>query len=309
MNQVLLSVNKVSNYAAPGFSELAGKFVRSLDLKERSKETYQKGLTAFLQFLRTRGVLTPSREDVLAFKDDLKARGLSPYSVSTYLTAVKRFFSWLESEKIYPNIARDIRGAKKAQGHAKDILTVGQIRRLLDSIDRSDVAGLRDYTLINLLLRTGLRTIEIHRANIGDIGTEGTEIVLRIQGKGRDSKDAFVVLTDGAYSPLADYLGVRGAERGDSPLFLSHSDRSHGKRLSLRGIRSIIEARLRGAGLKTERISAHSFRHSTATLALSNGADVVSVRDMLRHANINTTMIYVRNLKRLINAAEKFVDF
>src|SRR3990172_3595733 len=137
MNRVLSRVDRVLDYAAPGFSELAGRFIRSLDLKERSKETYQKGLTAFLQFLGIRGILTPSREDVLAFKNDLKARGLSPYSVSTYLTAVKRFFSWLESEKIYPNIARDIRGAKKAQGHAKDILTVGQIRRLLDSIDRS----------------------------------------------------------------------------------------------------------------------------------------------------------------------------
>lgn len=290
-------------------SDLIAAFIQSLDLKERSRETYRKALRSFADFLERNAFGAPAREHVLAYRADLLARGLSALSVSTYLTAVRRFFAYLEAEKLYPNIAAGIKGMKKARRFAKETLTAAQVRRLVDAIPRNDLVGLRDFALVNLMLRTGLRTVEVARADLGDIGTEGGALVLRVWGKGRDAKDAFVLLTDDAYNPLLDYTQARGAARPTDPLFVSHSDRSAGQRLALRSIRRIIQGRLQAAGLKTERVTAHSLRHTTATLALLGGADLVAVKDMLRHTDLNTTLVYVHTLNRVEKGAEKHVKF
>jgi len=111
--------------------------------------------------------------------------------------------------RLYPNIARGIKGAKKTRGFKKDPLTVAQVKELLRGIDRSTPQGKRDYALLNLFIRTGLRTIEAVRAEVGDIRQEGGEAVLWIQGKGRDTKDEFVLLTPETLRPINEYLQTR----------------------------------------------------------------------------------------------------
>lgn len=159
------------------------------------------------------------------------------------------------------------------------------------------------------MLRTGLREVEVARCDVGDIGKEAGELVLRVHGKGRDSKDNFVLITSNAYSPVADYLAERGKVANDQPLFACHSNRNRDGRLTTRAIRGMVEDRLVRAGLKSDKVSAHSLRHSTATLAILGGADVIQVKEMLRHSSINSTMIYVHNLNRVADGAEKYVDF
>jgi len=88
-----------------------------------------------------------------------------------------------KGEKIYPNIARGVRGTRKAKGFRKDCLTQGQIREALASIDGGSLKGLRDYALFNLLVRTGIRTIEVVRAQVGDLRQQGGEAVLWVQGR------------------------------------------------------------------------------------------------------------------------------
>lgn len=80
---------------------------------------------------------------------------------------------------------------------------------MLASIDRSTEKGMCDFAILNLMLRTGLRGIEIVRANCRDIQTKAGVDVLYVQGKGRASKDNFVVLTPKALSPIAAYLEKR----------------------------------------------------------------------------------------------------
>ena len=106
-----------------------------------------------------------------------------------------------------------------------------------------------------------------------------------------------------------DYLKDRKHPKADQPLFVSHSNRAKEKRLTTRSIRRLVKNQLRKAGLVSEKLSAHSLRHTCATIALGNGADVVSVKDMLRHTNINTTMIYIHSLDRIKKGAERFVSF
>jgi integrase/recombinase XerC/integrase/recombinase XerD len=295
------------------------KFLACLDAKDRTKEAYRKSLRVFEIWIADKGIKNPQREHILEYKDYLQSKtiadthgnikSLSSLTVSAYLTALRRFFAYLEGEKIYPNIAKDIKGLKRPKGFLKETLTRDEAKRLLEGIKADGLNSFRDFALINLMLRTGLRTIEIVRATIGDIGREGGETVLRVWGKGRDTKDEFVILTEASYKPILDYLQERHTSNTTEPLFASHSNRNKAEALTTRSIRRIIEARLKAVGLKTSKVTAHSLRHTSATLALANGADLLAVKEMLRHSNINTTMTYAHNLNRLAKGAEKFVEF
>jgi len=294
-------------------------FLSSLDVKERTRDSYRKSLKVFQLWIEENKITQLERKDILAYKEYLQEKTFVDHSgeiknhsaltVSAYLTALRRFFAYLEAEKIYPNVSRDIKGLKRPKGFLKDTLTKEEARRLIDGIKTESLNALRDLALINLMIRTGLRTIEVAMALIGDIGRESGEVVLRIQGKGRDSKDDFVLLTDQTYRPILDYLQARDAMGLQEPLFASHSNRNKTATLTTRSIRRIIESRLKAVGLKTAKITAHSLRHTSATIALMNGADLLSVKEMLRHANINTTLIYSHNLNRVNNGAEKAIDF
>lgn len=278
--------------------------IASLDVMPKSKETYEKALRQFMQYIEGKGISQPTRIDILEYKAYL-LENYKAGTVSSYMTAVKKLFTYLEAEKIYPNVANGIKGAKSQTGFRKDALTVVQARRLLGGIDTMTIEGKRNYALINLLLNTGMRTIEAHRANIGDIRQEGGEALLYIQGKGKDSKDAFVLLTDTTLYAIQHYLKARSIIDPNAPLFASHSNRSDGQRLATRSISWIVKEALRAIGIDSDRITAHSLRHTAVTLSLIAGATIQEAQAMARHVNINTTLIYAHNLDRIAKAPER----
>lgn len=167
---------------------------------------------------------------------------------------------------------------------------------------------MRDFAIVNLLIRTGLRTVELARADVGDIRTKGTQSVLYVQGKGRQDKDEFVVLTPAAIRPIYTYLALRESRGKDEPLFTSLSNKSYGKRLTTRSLRRIAKDALRKAGFDDPRLTAHSMRHSAITLALLGGASLQQAQALARHSNINTTLIYSHNIDRVNNAPEFAIE-
>lgn len=320
MDNAIIKTDNIKSVAVADLLERAvEKFLATLDTKQITKETYRRALRVFEIWIKDKGYIRPQREHILEYKDYLKDKSivdaggevktLSPLTVTAYLTAVRRFFAFLEAEKLYPNIARDIKGLKRPKGFLKDTLTKDEVIRLLKGIKKDCLNALRDYAMINLMIRTGLRTIEVSRALIGDIGRDGGETTLKVWGKGRDTKDDFVILTEQAYKPILDYIQARGETKLSEPLFISHSNRNQAEALTTRSVRRIIEDRLTNVGLKTSKITAHSLRHTAGTMALLNGADILSVKEMLRHSNINTTLIYTHNINRLSKGAEKFIEF
>lgn len=136
------------------------------------------------------------------------------------------------------------------------------------------IEQLRDYALINLLLRTGLRSIEAERSNIEDIRQEVGQALLYIQGKDRDEKDAFVILTAATLEPLQAYLKARGEKNGAAPLFCSFSNRAKGERLTTRSIRRIIKEAMRASGIDSKRLTAYSLRHTAITFSLLGVATI-----------------------------------
>ena len=191
----------------------------SLDLSSSTKNTYKRAFKSFCAFVKDTSLDfdTLTKRDIISFREYLSVdKRLKPTTVSNYLGAVRSFFSYAEENGI-PNIARGVRGERASRDFKKASLSVSQARRLLSSIDRETEAGMRDFALLNLMLRTGLRDIEVVRADCGDIRTVSGVDVLYIQGKGRPGKDNYVVLTESALAPIRDYLGMRDDSRGSSP--------------------------------------------------------------------------------------------
>jgi len=289
-------------------SGLTSSFLMAIDVAGATKRTYERSLRQFTRWMTGTGkdLVSLRRGDILDYKRSLSER--SPYTVSTYLTAVRRFFEWLEAERLYPNVARGVRGGKKTRGYRKDCLTVAQIREALGSFDRSTMEGLRDFALFNLLVRTGLRTVELARALVGDLRQESGEAVLWIQGKGRDEKDDFVLLTEEALRPVREWLSARGKTEDEAPLFCSLSFRNHGGGLTTRSISRIVKDAFRKIDLDSSRLTAHSLRHTAVTLAVAGGASLQQAQAMARHSDPRTTLVYFHNLDRVRDGAEKYVQ-
>ena len=167
---------------------------------------------------------------------------------------------------------------------------------------------MRNRTIISLMLHTGLRDIEVVRANVGDRGTDGGHKVLHIQGKGREEADAIVKLTPAVNKQIDEYLALRENAALDQPLFTSISNNNRGGRLTTYTVSSIVKSALRQIGIDDPRYTAHSLRHTAITLALIGGATEAEAKEMARHADISTTMIYSHHINRLEQAAEDRVS-
>ncbi len=291
-------------------ADMAEDFLASLDVSDSSRATYTRSLKQFMGWLKDTGrqSLQLQREDILEYKASLKGK-LSAYTVNLYLSAVRKLYQWLESHRAYPDITRGIKGVKKPRGFRKDTLTPEQLREAVEAIDRSSLVGLRDYAIFNLMARTGLRDVEVSRASIEDIRQESGQAVLYIQGKGRDTKDEFVLLLPEALKPIRNYIQARGETYKTAPLFCSHSDRNNKGSLTSRSISRIVKEALRSIGLDDERLTAHSLRHTAISLSIMGGASLQQAQAMARHLSSDTTLVYFHNLQRIESGAERHINF
>ena len=290
---------------------LVASFVSSQDVSESSRKLYTRTLSQYFVWMeRERKILsTLTRTDVLEYKDYLQEQSLSSLTISSYITAVRKFYEWAEGEKLYPNIAKGIKTPHRQQAFKKQHLTDAKSKELLEHFQNQ---SLRDYAIANLILRTGLRTIEVVRANIEDITFKGERRILKVWGKGRLEKDDFVVLAEKASLPIRNYLAVarKGAKPGE-PLFTSASHQNYGERLTTKTISSLCKDGLRAIGLEGKEFTAHSLRHTTAVAILKHGGQLTDVQSVLRHSSPVTSQSYTESIKeelRLQNAPELFLD-
>ena len=277
------------------------RFINYLDASPKTVETYKKALRQFFNYLGLHGIRQPQREDVLAFRDDLKASGLKPTTVQNYITATRIFFKWTAQEGLYPNIAEHVKGAKLDKNHKKDYLTSRQAKEVLANVETDSEEGLRNYAILSLMVTGGLRTIEVSRADVADLRTLGENTVLFVQGKEREEKTEYIKISAPVETAIRAYLKARENVEEGQPLFTSTSNNSRGKRITTRTVSAIVKNALKNAGYDSARLTAHSLRHTAITLALLAGREITEVQQFARHANLNTTMIYNHALDQAKN--------
>lgn len=274
--------------------DMTRHFIESRDVKASSKQLYGRTLRQYFNWIESGGLRHGqiTRKDVLKYKEDLLGKGHSPLTVGNYLTVVRQFYAFAEANKYYPNVAKEIKAPKKSQVFLKEPLTEEEGARL-NAWTKAN-KGARDYAIMNLLQNTGLRTIEVVRANIEDMTIRNGKRVLLIHGKARDAKDQLVVLTETVYRTLADYLATRPKARNNEPLFVSQSNNNKSQRMTTRHISGLCKEGLRAIGLDSRHYSAHSLRHTVGTLLYSKTGRLDQVQIGLRHSNPATSQIYAR---------------
>lgn len=270
-------------------------FIDYTSVKETTVKGYITCIRAFARWMQESGITQPTRADIKAYERYLAASDYKPGTRAQYLRAVKHFFKWTAAEGLYPNIADNIKGAKvRNDTHKKDALGREDVPAIAETIERETEQGKRLYALYLLCISDGLRMIEISRANIGDIKTIGGRTYLYVQGKGHDEKDAPVLLPAEVKKALDEYLAARTDKpTAKSPLFVSTSNRSKGERIAPTTISTMIKNMLRAAGFDSDRLTAHSLRHTSGTGVYKATHNIYLTQQHQRHCDPATTEIYV----------------
>jgi len=280
--------------------ELIHPFIAAQDISLNSRTTYLNALMQFARWCKDKAITRPEHENVLSYKFWLDSKQLSAYTKAVYIVVIKRFFLWTEEYEYYKNVARKVKGIKRySKSHQKESLSIESLKKLLGSIACDTIIGKRDFALINVLVRTGLRLKEIASATLTDMYEQRGEMLLWIHGKGRSSKDEFVLLTPQALVSLHDYLQSRVIKSEKEPIFVSLSDRNYGKKLTIFSLSRIIKGRLRAAGFDSKRITAHSLRHTFGVLSMQAGASLYEVQLAMRHTAPTTTQLYLGDIERI----------
>lgn len=269
-------------------------------LKHKSKETvgtYRRSLNEFERwFVQQKGRFRFTRDGVQEYKKYLmQTRGLSQVSVSTYLTALRRFCQYLvDIGLLEENPAVGVKGNRRPSTHSRSVLTQTEIDQLLERLEAVSQIGKRDQAIVYLMLYAGLSEVEIVRANLKDLEQTLMGWYLRVQGKGHTVKDQQVPVDPPVMEKIRIYLDTRGRIRPEDPLFVSHGHRSEGQRLNTRSVRSRINGHLKEAGIKRRGVTPHSLTHTAALIWLNDGMSIEEVKQRMRHGTLDTTMIYYK---------------
>ena len=214
---------------------------------------------------------------------------------------------------------------KREVGSTINYLSLEELQQIFDRIAptlkiRGDktakVQVLRDRILLGCMALQGCRSIEMYRANLGNISESYGQHYIKLDGK---NSIRTAILRPDLAQEIVQYRQARKIAKeklnASSPLFISLSNRRYGQRLSRSGIGHIIDGYLSGCGLKSSdlerNLSPHSLRHTAGTLSLQNGSSLREVQDFLGHGDPKTTAIYTHVLSSQENnpAAKIEIDF
>jgi integrase/recombinase XerD len=284
------------------FDDLLFSFTEHLKVKNYSPQTvygYNSHLRPFLDHLTGKSIA-----DVRAVTRDLlrdyqakiteqkTSQGFSFSYVASRIRSVKRFFEYLEqSGHILINPAEHIKEPQKESHLPKVVLTEEEVHRILSVPDLGTAVGIRDRALLEVLYSTGIRLEETANLTLFDCDLQGG--LLRIN-KGKGSKDRVVPLGKHAVKFLKEYItNVRPhhtiMNKQQKTLFVNQ----WGAALS----KQIIEITVRKCAKRAriaKHVTPHTFRHTFATELIRNGADIVSVSNMLGHSDVRVTQVYIR---------------
>ena len=273
---------------------------------EHTIRAYNIDLNQYLKFSLKKNfeLLDTKSEDIQYYLSEIGQGDISNASMARKLASIKSFYKYLANNKIIPtNIARSIKSPKKSK-RLPNFLSVKEIKNLLDYPYGESLKDMRDRLVLELFYATGIRISEL--VQIKDKNIIFFDKLIKIKGKG--NKERFVIFGDGLVSILNDYMEKRDLEqKNDKSFFLfpGYSKKSSlSAHISTRTVYSIVKKYIKKIS-NNESLSPHSIRHSFATHLLDNGANIMSVKELLGHASLSSTQIYthvkIEKLKKEYN--------
>lgn len=305
MTQEVAKVETVTLQQVKSFNiaDLAARWIQFLQVSASTVKAYTKGIKRFQEWTAANNINTPTRLDLIRYREFLGVR-YKATTANLYVSSVKKFFVFLTDEGIVgKNPCENLKGYTVSFEHKKAALSVSMTQAVVGKIDTSTLAGKRNLAMYQLMTSCGLRCCEVTRCLVGDFEQFGDIVRLHIQGKGKNDKGAAVNVPSGVYQKILEYLKARGNVGKNDVLFASVSNRNYGGALTTTSVSRIIKKILRNGGYDSPKLTAHSLRHSAATVSLKAGASLLEVQQLLRHQKISTTQIYLEELSALENTA------
>jgi len=265
--------------------------------------SYKDDLIEYQEFLCNNftNILKVEKEVINKYLKYLYERDLNKNSICRKLSSVRGLYNYLVKEEIITDNPLNFVTNPKKEKYLPKFLNNSDMDKLLSICEDNTPVEQRDSLIIELLYATGLRVSELVNIKIKDIDTK--ERVIKVLGKG--SKERIVIYNNHTSEALKKYLndGYHNFNKKNSGYLILNKN---GDKLSDRYIRNIIDKKIRKAGINTK-ISPHTLRHTFATDMLEQGADLVTVKELLGHESLNTTSIYTHitneQIKKTYNMA------
>lgn len=279
-------------------------------LSRKTILSYRSDLVIFGRFLEARKITSPAevtREIIRDFLEEEGKRGMSERSRARELVSVKMFFRFLVLTQCLEADVTEVMSAPKLTAKIPECLSVEEVSRLLTAYDRppnekSAPKYLRNRAALALLYASGIRGSELCDLKLAAI--DFAEGVMRVRGKG--DKERLVPFDAQAARAMQDYLEQGRAAldvTGRCPYLMVSI---HGRQMNRRTLWGVVEEAGRLAEIN-KRIHPHLLRHSFATHLLANGADLRAIQELLGHASIDTTQVYLStDTSKIADAFHKF---
>lgn len=267
---------------------------------------YKKDIEQFFDFLKLNGINYISSVDhrlIRKYSGSLFERNLKRTSIARKLASIRTLFSFLVREEILNTNPAGFVRTPKLEKRLPVFLDVKEILHLLESPDDGSFTGTRNRAILEVLYSTGIRVSELVGLNLGDIDIIGG--LVKVKGKG--NKERIVPIGNNALNSIKKYeykkidIGIEPFTKR-VPLFIN----KRGGRLTDRQVRRIVESEIKKCSIK-RKVSPHTLRHTFATHMLNSGADLRVVQELLGHASLSTTQIYLHTTTEVLKKVyEKF---
>ncbi len=264
------------------------------NLAKNSIEAYLRDIDRLIQYLQTQNKenVTPSQlkiDDLQHFLAWIYEFGLGPRSQARIISGIKAFYKYLVLEELVETNPAKLLESPKIGRKLPDTLSTQEIDLLVSHIDLSRPDGHRNKAILETLYACGLRVSELTELKISHLYFD--DEFIKVVGKG--NKERLVPISQSAIKEIKLYIestrNHQKIQKGyEDFLFLNQ----RGKNLSRVYIFTLIKDLAQKASIN-KTISPHTFRHSFATHLVEAGADLRVVQDMLGHASITTTEIYM----------------
>src|SRR5690625_3320210 len=275
------------------FDECIELFIADLRAKNRSHYTlefYRRELRKFMMTLERIGHTTRLRRLTSDLITDeyvrymLDEKGVRHATVASTLRALRSFLNWATTKSIISESPMDSVEIGVAKHRTIETFTREQIREILAQPDRKLFVGLRDYTIMVVLLETGVRIRELCDVKMDDVRFTDNQILIR----GKNGEDRLVPFQTQAGRILKHYVKARGHSPSDY-LFITHDD----EQMNRDSVRRRIAKYGRMANITNVRCSPHTFRHTFAKMSVKNGADIFVLQRILGHKTLDMVRVYV----------------
>lgn len=295
---------------------LSERYLRENTFSKSTIKSYQIAFKHYIAYLVKHDIHYATTRDVIAFRESKRNLGHSPYYLYVYMCALRGLYRYLLYNVKHlslptpysQDIMKPIKNERIKPNVNKPILTLDQTRQLLNKTQENKKAfwDYRNYAIIYLMLTSGLSPHDILVAKKADYTVNEGKPVLWVNAHRKDDTQIPIPLSHHASQALEAYL----AKRNDTNPYLFITRKNTGKthHLSRTFFQTMFRRVLEDAGLDGLGLTPHCLRHTAAVLNLLRGGSIEETKVMMRHASIDSTMIYYTYVEQIKRKSEEHIE-